>query len=111
MKPIRPIAEYLRTIAGMSLNFAHPRDPVHRQRVLDGESTIDRYLSHQFKTYTGMPLIQFIIKKRLTAARNMIRSGMPAMDACMLCGFNDYSNFHKAFKKEFGKIPKEFRNI
>lgn len=67
------------------------------------------YLSHQFKTYTGLPIFQFIIKKRLTAARNMIRNGTPATDACMQCGFNDYSNFHKAFKREFGRSPKEFR--
>lgn len=67
------------------------------------------YLSHQFKAYTGLPLVQFIIKKRLTAARNLIRNGMAATDACMQCGFNDYSNFHKAFKREFGKSPKEFR--
>ena len=42
MKPMRFIAEYLRTIAGMSLNFAQPSEPVHRHRVLDGESTMDR---------------------------------------------------------------------
>ena len=67
------------------------------------------YLSHQFKAYTGLSLFQFIVKKRLTVARNMIREGATAMEACMQCGFNDYSNFHKAFKKEFGQNPKEFR--
>lgn len=67
------------------------------------------YLSHQFKKYTGLTLYQFIIKKRLTVARNMIREGIPVTETCMRCGFNDYSNFHKAFKKEFGRSPKEFR--
>ncbi len=67
------------------------------------------YLSHQFKTYTGLTLFQFIIKKRLTVARNMIRDGASMMDACIQCGFNDYSNFHKAFKKEFGQSPRSFR--
>ena len=67
------------------------------------------YLSHQFKEYTGLTVFQFIIKKRLTAARNMIREGIPVIEACMRCGFNDYSNFHKAFRKEFGSSPKEFR--
>lgn len=67
------------------------------------------YLSHQFKKYTGLTLYQFIIKKRLTVARNMLREGTPVIEACMCCGFSDYSNFYKAFKKEFGRNPKEFR--
>lgn len=66
------------------------------------------HLAHQFKLYTGLTLYQFIIKKRVTVARNMIREGTPVMEACMRCGFNDYSNFLKAFKREFGRSPKEF---
>ena len=66
------------------------------------------YLAHQFKLYTGLTLYQFIIKKRLTVARNMLCEGVPVMTACMQCGFNDYSNFIKAFKREFGRNPKEF---
>lgn len=66
------------------------------------------HLAHQFKTYTGLTLYQFIIKKRVTVARNMLREGAPVMEACMRCGFNDYSNFLKAFKREFGRSPKEF---
>ena len=85
---------------------------------LSSDLTLDRladvcfisksHLAHQFKTYTGLTLYQFIIKKRVTVARNMIRAGSPVMDACMRCGFNDYSNFLKAFKREFGRNPKEF---
>lgn len=33
------------------------------------------------------------------------------MDACMECGFNDYSNYFKAFKREFGRNPKDFVNM
>ena len=60
------------------------------------------YLSHQFKQYTGLSLVQFIIKKRLTVARNMIQEGTPVMEACMECGFNDIPTFIKRSKKNSG---------
>ena len=66
------------------------------------------YLSHKFKEYTGLTLYQFIIKKRLVVARNMLREGLPVTTVCLQCGFNDYSNFLKQFKREFGRSPKEF---
>lgn len=66
------------------------------------------YLNNKFKQYTGLTVYQFIIKKRLTVARNMLRAGTPVMDACMRCGFGDYSNFRKAFKREYGRNPSDF---
>ena len=65
------------------------------------------YLSKQFKQYTGMSLYQYVIKKRLTVARNLLLSGEPVTRACFDCGFRDYSNFLKAFKREFGKNPRD----
>lgn len=66
------------------------------------------YLSRQFKQFTGLSLYQYIMKKRLIVSRNMLRAGNSVMDACLQCGFNDYSNFLKAFKREFGKKPSEY---
>ena len=66
------------------------------------------YLNNKFKQYAGLTLYQYIMKKRLTIARNMLRSGTPVMEACMRCGFSDYSNFLKAFKREFGRMPREY---
>ncbi len=66
------------------------------------------YLSRQFKQFTGLSLYQYIMKKRLSLARNMLRTGSSVMDACLYCGFNDYSNFLKAFKREFGQNPRNY---
>ena len=66
------------------------------------------YLSKLFKRFTGMSLYQYIIKKRVTISRDMLLSGTSVTSACMECGFNDYSNYLKAFKREFGCNPSEF---
>ncbi len=66
------------------------------------------YLSRQFKRFTGLSPYQYIMKKRLIVARNMLRDGSPVMNACLQCGFGDYSNFLKAFKREFGKNPSKY---
>lgn len=66
------------------------------------------YLSKQFKQFTGLSIYQYIMKKRLIISRNLLQSGSSVMDACMQCGFNDYSNFLKAFKREFGRNPSTY---
>ncbi len=66
------------------------------------------YLSKQFKRFTGMSIYQYIMKKRLAISRNMLKSGVPVTTACMECGFNDYSNYLKAFKREFGRNPSDY---
>lgn len=66
------------------------------------------YLSRQFKQFTGLSLYQYIMKKRLIIARNMLRSGHSVTNSYLTCGFNDYSNFLKAFKREFGQNPSDY---
>lgn len=63
------------------------------------------YLSRRFKQFTGLTIYQYIMKKRLITARNMLRAGNPVTVSYLQCGFNDYSNFLKAFKREFGENP------
>ena len=69
------------------------------------------YLGRQFKQFTGLTLYQYIMKKRLMMARDMLRAGSPVMDACLWSGFRDYSNFLKAFKREFGQNPSKYTKI
>ena len=66
------------------------------------------YLSKQFKQFTGISIYQYIMKKRLTISRDMLRNGVSVTNACLECGFNDYSNFLKAFKREFDCNPSDF---
>ena len=69
------------------------------------------YLSKQFRRFTRMSIYQYIIKKRVTISRDMLRNGASVTDACMECGFNDYSNYLKAFKREFECNPSQFRRL
>ena len=63
------------------------------------------HLSRRFKQFTGLTIDQYIMKKRLIVARNMLRAGQSVTSSYLQCGFNDYSNFLKAFKREFGRNP------
>lgn len=69
------------------------------------------YLCKTFKRYTGLTVYQYIIKKRLIVSRNMLRDGASVMSACYDCGFKDYSNYLKAFKREFGATPRTLAKI
>lgn len=62
--------------------------------------------SRIFKQSTGAAPWEYITIKRLTAAREKIRSGEQSQRAAESCGFGDYSSFYRAYVKYFGCSPK-----
>ncbi len=60
-----------------------------------------------FKQATGAAPWDYIIKKRLTVAKEMIGRGIAAQTVCEHCGFGEYSSFYRAYKKHFGYSPKK----
>lgn len=66
------------------------------------------YLMHRFKKQTGYTVHNYILQKRLIMANSLIKKGHQINEVYLECGFGDYSNFIRAFKKMFGLPPKKY---
>ncbi len=63
------------------------------------------HMMRKFKKETGYTIHNYIISKRLLHARFLIAQGTPVMKAAMQSGFQDYTAFVRAYKKQFGTVP------
>lgn len=66
------------------------------------------HLMRKFKDYTNTTVGQYITSKRVIYAKALMQQGLSAIDASQQSGFNNYSNFYKAFIKETGINPKKY---
>lgn len=63
------------------------------------------HLSHRFKEETGTSLYQYILLKRLAAARELLLAGVSPAEAAEGSGFTDYTTFFRAFRTKYGVPP------
>lgn len=71
------------------------------------ESTI----TQTFRKRLGESFYHCVTQRRLIAAKSMIQQGEQLEGISHKVGFADYSTFYRAFKKEYGISPNQFRKI
>ena len=63
------------------------------------------YLMHLFKEQTGYSLGDYIAKKRLFLANQLLQAGHSVTEACYQSGYRNYSAFYYAYKKRYHVSP------
>ncbi|MBQ8563651.1 MAG: AraC family transcriptional regulator [Firmicutes bacterium] len=84
----------------------HIFENISVQTIADAFYRSKSQISRIFQQATGSSLWDYVVIKRLMAARAMIQRGEPAHDACTACGFSDYSAFYRAYRSHFGNSPR-----
>lgn len=61
-----------------------------------------------FQQATGLPVMQYILRRRLLHGVYAMKQGSSKVDAALAFGFDTYAGFYKAFCREFGSTPSDF---
>lgn len=71
------------------------------------ESTITQLFHHKM----GVSFYRCVTQRRLIAAKSRILAGEPLEAVAPAVGFADYSTFYRAFKREYGISPRQYRKM
>ena len=67
------------------------------------------HFSREFRKSTGMSVMEFVCKERITEARTQLLSGKSIFDVALEYGFDTHTGFTNAFFRYTGCNPGEFR--
>ena len=68
-------------------------------------------LFHYYRLFScavGMPVMQYVLRRRLLNAIYEISCGNKMIDAALNYGFETYAGFYRAFQREFGYTPSQY---
>ncbi|MCM1135758.1 MAG: AraC family transcriptional regulator [Clostridium sp.] len=95
----------------MDYIYNHLHEPISIQDMAEQVNLSASYLSTLFKKEAGCSVLEYILSKRMEAARNMLKySDYSYADIGAILAFSSQSHFIRVFKKETGYTPKEYRD-
>ena len=89
----------------INANFAQP---LSLETIASNSYISVNQLCRLFNKYCGTTVVKYITSRRITEAKKMLASGKSVTDTAILCGFEDYANFIRVFKKYVGVTPGKY---
>ena len=90
----------------------HYKDDLTISLLADKASLSEFHFSRIFKKETGYTIHEYIIKTRITNAKNMLQlTNLSLKEISYRCGFSNESSFSTSFKKNTGVTPGVFRSM
>ena len=103
-------AAVARVTRSVRLIDAHPETSLTLQRLAAEARLSPFHYLRTFETITGVTPHQYLSRARLRAAASRLSTeSAKILDIALDAGFNDVSNFNRAFRAEFGVSPRTFR--
>lgn len=63
------------------------------------------HMMRRFRDETGYTIHGYVTEKRLLLAQQLLEQGLPMGETALRCGYQEYSTFSRAYKKQFGRSP------
>ena len=99
-------------IRAMDYIEAHLHDKQTLEEIAEYAGLAPAYLSDLFHRETGLTLSNYILKRRIEAAKNMLRySDQKVAEIAEILAFSNASYFQRAFKRETGQTPNQYRRF
>ncbi len=90
----------------------HLHDKLSLEEIAGYADLAPAYLSDLFHRETGSTLSRFILRRRVEAAKNMLRyTDLTVAEIAEDLAFSNPSHFQRAFKRETGQTPNQYRRF
>lgn len=106
-EPQSAIARVTRAVRALD---HEPSAPISLQTMAREAGLSPYHFLRTFERLMGVTPHQYVLRARLKEAAMMIMiEPAKVLDVALACGFGDVSNFNRAFRREFGVSPREYR--
>lgn len=89
---------------------AHLSDDLDVAALASTLGTTEYHLRRMFSSLTGMPLSEYVRRRRMTVAAAEVIAGAPVLDVAVQFGYGSAEAFGRAFRAVHGVAPADVRN-